>query len=289
MKKVLFTGVCTALVTPFLDNKVNYPLMEQLLKRQVDAGVEAVVLAGTTGESPTLSDTEKIELFRRAKSYVGSACKIIVGTGTNATEHTIELSKSAEEAGADGLLLVAPYYNKGNSDSLYAHFTSIACNVSIPVILYNVPSRTGLDLSVDLYNRLSSIPNIIGVKEAATDITKIARIRNRCPVDFHIWTGNDDMIVPAISLGAQGVISVVSNVCPAETIAMATAALTGDFQTAAMIQCQLMPLIEMLFSEVNPIPVKYAMKCIGYDCGNCRLPLGLPSEKVQRQLNTVLV
>ena len=284
MHKPLFTGACTALVTPFLDGKVNYPMMEQLLRRQVEAGITAVVIAGTTGESPTLSDDEKIELFHRCKSYVGNTCKIIAGTGTNSTEHAVSLSVAAEEAGVDGLLVVSPYYNKSTPDGLFAHYLSIAHAVSLPVILYNVPSRTGVDIPVSVYQRLSRIPNIVGVKEANSDITKIARIRLICGDDFHIWSGNDDQIVPVISLGGSGVISVLSNVFPEKTNAMCTAALAGDFETASALQLQLLPLIELLFCEVNPIPVKEAMKCIGFDCGGCRLPLSKLTKEHQKQL-----
>lgn len=273
MKQPLFTGVCTALVTPFLDGRVNYPLMEQLLKRQMDSGISAVVLAGTTGESATLTDEEKLELFRRAKAYTGDRCTIIAGTGSNATSHAVALSREAEEAGADALLVVSPYYNKATPDGLVAHYMSIAHAVSIPVILYNVPSRTGVDIPVSVYKRLSIVENIIGVKEASTDITKISRIRNACPPDFYIWSGNDDQAVPVMSMGGMGVISVLSNVLPIQTHAMAQAALDGDFHTASALQCDMLPLIELLFCEVNPVPVKEALGLIGWDCGGCRLPL----------------
>lgn len=273
MKKPLFTGACTALVTPFLDGCVNYPMVEQLLRRQMDAGIRAVVIAGTTGESPTLSDEEKLELFRRCKAYAGDDCVIIAGTGSNSTAHTISLSKAAQQVGVDALLVVSPYYNKATPEGLFAHYMRVAHAVEIPVILYNVPGRTGVDIPVSVYKRLAPIPNIAGVKEASTDITKIAKIRRACGEGFSIWSGNDDQIVPVMSLGGQGVISVLSNICPVETKAMAEAALAGDFDTAAALQCDLLSLIELLFCEVNPIPVKAAMKHIGYDCGDCRLPL----------------
>lgn len=285
MKNPIFTGVCTALVTPFIDDKVNYPLVEQLLRYQIEAGVTAVVLSGTTGESPTLTDEEKFELFKRSKEFVGNSCTIIAGTGTNSTQRSINLSVSAEEAGADALLIVSPYYNKGNPEGLFSHYMSIAHAVSIPIILYNVPSRTGVDIPVSVYQRLSALPNIIGVKEASTDITKIAKIRAACGEDFYIWSGNDDQIVPVMSLGGKGVISVLSNVCPRETVALSQAALAGDFDTAAALQCELMPLINLLFSEVNPIPVKYAMRYAGFDCGRCRLPLGQLSADNKRRLD----
>lgn len=279
MKKPLFTGVCTAMVTPFLDGKVNYPMAKILLKRQMDAGVKAVVLAGTTGEAPTLSDEEKTELIRQCKEYASNNCKIIAGTGSNSTAHAIELSIAAEEAGADALLVVSPYYNKATPDGLFAHYLSIAHSVSIPVILYNVPSRTGVDIPVSVYQRLSRVPNIAGVKEASTDVSKIAKIKNACPVDFSVWSGNDDLTVPIMSMGGEGVISVASNVCPEQMVAMTQSAINGDFETAATMQSALQPLIDLMFCEVNPIPVKAAMECIGYDCGGCRLPLCSPSKE----------
>ena len=284
MTKPIFTGACTALVTPFLDGKVNYPMAEQLLRRQIDSGISAVVISGTTGESPTLSNEEKIELFRRCKAYVGDACAIIAGTGTNSTEHAVDLSVAAEAVGADGLLVVSPYYNKATPDGLISHYITIAHSVSLPVIVYNVPTRTGVDIPVSVYQRLSRVPNIVGVKEASSDITKILRIRQACGADFTIWSGNDDQIVPAMACGAKGVISVLSNVCPVETQSMCAAALSGDYTTAGKLQRELLPLIDLLFCEVNPIPVKAAMKCIGYDCGGYRLPLCQPTKEHQQQI-----
>ena len=287
MKKSVFTGACTALVTPFLDGKVNYPMLERLLRRQIDAGIKAVVICGTTGESATLTDIEKLEMFRRAKAFVGKDCTIIAGTGSNSTEHAVYLSKAAEDMGADGLLVVSPYYNKATPDGLIAHYSSIAATVDLPVILYNVPSRTGVDIPVSVYQALSLIPNIAGIKEASSDIVKIASIRAAAP-ETPIWSGNDDQIVPVMALGGQGVISVLSNVAPVETQAMAKAALDGDFDTAADLQIRLLPLIRALFSEVNPIPVKAAMRYIGYDCGECRLPLTALSQEHEKQLKRLL-
>ena len=289
MNECLFTGAATALVTPFLDGTVNYPLFEQLLRRQVDAGIEAVVVAGTTGESPTLSDDEKLELFSRAKEYAGNSCKIIAGTGSNSTIHTITLSMAAEKCGVDGLLVVTPYYNKSTPEGLFAHFASVAHSVSIPVILYNVPGRTGVDMSVEIYRRLSRIPNIIGTKEASTDVSKVTKILRACGPDFAVWSGNDDLITPVMALGGKGVISVLSNVLPIQTQAMAKAALDGDFDTASSLQIELQPLIELLFCEVNPIPVKEAMHILGYDCGPCRLPLTSLSPENRKKLECELL
>ena len=288
MKHVLFTGACTALVTPFLNGEVNYPMMEQLLKRQIDAGIRAVVICGTTGESPTLSDSEKMELFRRAKKYAADRCLIIAGTGSNNTEHAVALSKAAEEAGADALLVVSPYYNKATPEGLVTHYSAVAASVHIPVILYNVPSRTGVDIPVNVYQCLSQTPNIAGVKEASTDISKIAKIRAACPEHFAVWSGNDDQAAAVISLGGSGVISVLSNLLPVETQALVQAALDGDFDTAADLQIKLLPITETLFSEVNPIPIKAAMKLAGYDCGDCRLPLTSASQATIKKLKSFL-
>ena len=281
-----FSGVCTALVTPFLGESINYPMVEVLLRRQIDAGVQSVVLAGTTGESPALSDSEKLELFRRAKAYVGNDCKIIAGTGSNNTAHTIRLSKLAQDVGVDGLLVVSPYYNKGTVESLEKHYRSISQSVSIPIIVYNVPSRTGQDLPVDLYKRLAMLSNIVGVKEASSDMTKITKIRCSCGSRLAIWSGNDDLTVPVVSLGGQGVISVTSNIVPEEVVRMTKAALDGDFDTASELQIRLQALNELMFCEVNPIPVKAAMRYIGYDCGSCRLPLGDASAETIKKLSS---
>ena len=288
MNQPLFTGACTALVTPFLNHEINYPMLEQLLRRQLDAGIEAIVICGTTGESPALSDEEKLELFRRAKKYVGTTCRIIAGTGSNCTKRAAELSKKAEQTGVDGLLVVSPYYNKTNPDGLYRHYEAIAAATQLPVIVYNVPSRTGMDISPESCSALSRISNIVGIKEASADITKFTKILRLCGERMTVWSGNDDMTVAAAALGAKGVISVLSNVCPVLTQAMTRAALDGDFDTAAALQIQLQPLVEALFSDVNPIPVKAAMAIIGYDCGDCRLPLGKLSEEKRSRLKQLL-
>lgn len=288
MKKTLFTGVCTAIVTPFLNNEVNYPMLEQLLRRQMEAGVHAAVICGTTGESATLSDAEKLELFQRAKAYVGNEMCIIAGTGSNSTDHAVYLSKEAEKCGVDGLLVVSPYYNKATPEGLIAHYLSVAHAVKLPIIVYNVPSRTGVDIPVSVYKSLSRIPNIAGVKEASTSIVKIAQIIAACGKDMPVWSGNDDMIVPVISLGGQGVISVLSNCVPVETRMMVQAALDGDFDTAGAMQCSLLELTELLFCEVNPIPVKAAMKLLGFDCGGCRLPLTQITPENHKKLQAYL-
>lgn len=285
MKEPLFTGVCTALVTPFLDGKINYPMLNILLSRQIEAGVEAVVLAGTTGESATLSDEEKLELFRRGKEFVGNKMHIYAGTGSNDTKHAVELSVLAQQAGVDGLLIVSPYYNKATPDGLIAHYTAIAQAVSIPIIVYNVPSRTGVDIPVSVYAHLAKIPNIAGVKEASTDIGKILRIRAECPETFTLWSGNDNLTVPILSLGGKGVISVISNLFPEQMNLMTFAALDGDFDTAAALQCRMLPWTDFLSCEVNPIPIKAAMARFGFDCGPGRLPLTPLSSAHQAKLD----
>lgn len=273
MKKPLFTGVATALVTPFENHNLNLSMLEKLLLRQYNAGINTIVLGGTTGESPTLTDDEKETLFRISKKVVGSKQILIGGTGSNCTSHAIDLSVMAQEVGMDGLLVVTPYYNKATAKGLIKHFAAIADAVSIPVILYNVPSRTGVNIPIPVYRELSGHPNIIGVKEASGNMEIVLKIKSVCPPDFYIWSGNDDLTVPIMAMGGKGVISVASNVVPDKMQEMTDAALRGVFSTAAKHQMNLLPLIWSLFSEVNPIPVKEAMRIIGFDCGNCRLPL----------------
>ena len=287
MKNPIFTGACTALVTPFLGNQVNYPLLERLIRRQCDAGIRAIVICGTTGESPTLSDREKLELFTKARQYARGEALIIAGTGSNCTEHAIDLSRAAEDCGADALLVVSPYYNKATPEGLLEHYAAIALSTKLPLIVYNVPSRTGVDIPVNVYRQLSQIPNIAGVKEASGDINKISKIKSACP-DFAVWSGNDDQIVPVMALGGSGVLSVLSNVLPVQTQALCHAALDGDFDTAADLQLKLLPVIEALFCEVNPIPVKAAMKIMGFDCGICRMPLTPIKEENYKKLEKVL-
>lgn len=288
MNKPLFTGVCTALVTPFLDGRVNYPMMEQLLRRQLEAGIRAVVVCGTTGEAPTLSDNEKLELIRRCKEYAGDRCLILAGTGTNATDRTLELSLAAQEEGADALLVVTPYYNKPTQDGLVAHYMTLAHSLRIPVIIYNVPSRTGVDISVESCRILSRVEGILGIKEASRDMGKIAALLAACPREFALWSGNDDLTAPILSLGGAGVISVVSNLLPLQTRALAEAALAGDFDTAASLQLTLDPLIRALFAEGNPLGIKEAMKCMGFDCGPCRPPLSALSPQSRARLEQLL-
>lgn len=288
MKKPLFCGLCTALVTPFVDGQVNYPMVDVLIRRQCDAGVQAIVLSGTTGESPTLSDEEKLELFRRGVKAAEGKCKIIAGTGSNSTKHAVELSKAARECGVDGLLVVTPYYNKTTPAGLVAHYRAICDAVDLPVIAYTVPSRTGMDISMEAYRQLAKIPNLAGVKEASGSISKVLRILAECGNDLPLYSGNDDQAVATTALGGKGLISVMSNVMPLQTNAMVTAALNGDYDLAALLQRKLLPLFDLMFCQVNPIPVKAAMKYVGYDAGRCRMPLDSLSEENERKLAAYL-
>ena len=288
MTKPLFSGVCTALVTPFLNGTVNYPLLEKLLQRQLDSGISAVVLCGTTGEASTLSDEEKLTIIRKAKEFAGNSMLIIAGTGSNDTYHASTLSADAQEAGADAVLVVTPYYNKANSDGLYTHFRTVATAVDIPVILYNVPTRTGVDLPVEVCRALSRIPNIAGIKEASQSISKILRIIASCPEEFAVWSGNDDMTLPVTALGGQGVVSVASNIAPKMMVAMTQACLSCRRGEALSLQKKMLPLMEALFCDISPMPVKECMRMLGFDCGGCRLPLTQISPEASIKLCAAL-
>jgi 4-hydroxy-tetrahydrodipicolinate synthase len=280
----LFTGVCTALVTPFHRGEVNYPMLQQLLKQQLEAGIRAVVICGTTGEAPTLSDREKLELFRKAKEYVGDRCLILAGTGSNDTRHAMALSRAAEQAGADGLLLVSPYYNKATPEGLTAHYRAIAGAVEIPCIVYNVPSRTGLDIPVSVYRELAKIPNIAGIKDAGGNMSKtmetLRLIRNKCD----LYSGEDALNFPILAVGGVGVISVLSNLVPAEVKKLCSLVLEGKFAEAATLNDKLLPLANACFVEVNPIPAKEAMNLLGYACGTPRAPLSVMEEGNREKL-----
>ena len=285
MKQLLFSGLCTALVTPFVDGKLNLPMVDVLIRRQIDAGVEAIVLAGTTGESPTLTADEKLALFRRGVEAAGGKCKILAGTGSNSTQQAISMSKMAQDCGVDGLLVVTPYYNKATPSGLIRHYEAIASQVELPMILYNVPGRTGVDIPVAVCKELSHHPKIAGIKEASTDIVKALRIVAECGNRLPLYAGNDDQTVAVMAIGGKGVISVASNVLPLEMNAMVTAAKNGEFDLAALMQRKLLPLTDLMFCQVNPIPVKAAMKRIGYDVGGCRLPLDQLNEENERKMD----
>lgn len=273
MKKPVFTGTCTALVTPFSNDGVDFEALFRLLDLQLAAGVEAVVLCGTTGEASTMSAEEQIEVIRRGCAYVRGRMAVIAGTGSNATAHAVEISQAAEQAGADAVLVVTPYYNKASPSGLIRHYTAVADAISIPVIVYHVPSRTGVTMGLSVYEALSRHPNINGVKEAGSDLGLVSRTIGKLGGDFYVWSGNDDQNVPILSLGGKGVISVLSNVCPKPVHDMVTACLRGNFSAGAALQNRFMPLIDALFCEVNPIPVKTALNLLGWNVGPLRLPL----------------
>lgn len=280
MKHTIFTGAAVALVTPFhADGSVNYEELARLIDWQIENGTDALVIAGTTGESSTLSEQEHSEVIRFAVEHTAHRVPVIAGTGSNATATAIMLSKEAEEAGADALLLVTPYYNKTTQEGLYQHYKAIAEAVRLPIILYNVPSRTGMTIDVATAARLAEIDNIAAMKDAVGNITYTANLIEACGDKLDVYSGNDDQIVPMMSLGAKGVISVLSNVLPQQTHDLCAAALNGDFKTASALQLKYLKLVHALFIETNPIPVKEAVNRMGFAAGPCRMPLYQMSEK----------
>lgn len=284
MKASVFHGGCTALVTPFREGYINYCAYDKLLTRQISAGIQAVVVGGTTGESPTLSDLEKTELFRHTARFVNGQCAVIAGVGGNCTKSAAAIAETVSDTGVDALLSVTPYYNKCTQDGLRRHYEIIAGSTSLPVILYNVPSRTAVNISPETCKELSAIPNIIGIKEADTDVAKVSRIRNLCDSDFHIYCGNDDRIVPFYAAGAEGAISVLGNVFPERLKELTDLCELGAYSHAGELQAAYLPLIDALFCEPNPMPVKCAMNLLGMDVGNCRLPLSSLSEVNEARL-----
>ena len=273
MKKVVFKGCATALVTPFTNDGINFEELRKLIEFQILEGIDGLVICGTTGESSTMSLAEKKSVIDFSVKVANGRVPIITGTGGNNTADAVAMSKYAESVGADGLLLVTPYYNKTTQKGLIAHFSKIAESVNIPIILYNVPSRTGLNIEPEICLELSKIPNIVAIKEASGNISQVAKIANLCNDELTIYSGNDDQIMPVLSLGGLGVISVLSNIYPKFVHEMVMDYLTGNWQKATASQIYSLPLINALFSEVNPIPIKYALNKIGFDCGVPRLPL----------------
>lgn len=285
MKPVIFTGAAVALVTPFkADGSVNYEELARLIDFQIENGTDALVIAGTTGESSTLSEQEHMEVIEFAVKHTNHRVPVIAGTGSNATATAVMLSQEAEKAGADALLLVTPYYNKTSQRGLYVHYKTIAESTKLPIILYNVPSRTGLNIDVDTAAKLAEIDNIVAMKDAVGNITYTANLIERCGDKLTVYSGNDDQIVPMMSLGAKGVISVLSNIAPKETHDMCAAALAGDYKTAAALQLKYLKLIHALFIETNPIPVKEAVNQMGFAAGECRLPLYEMAENTKAVL-----
>lgn len=288
MKNTVFIGCGTAIATPFTESAINYIEFGKLIEDQIKNEIDAIIVCGTTGESSTMSEDEKKNVIKYAINKIDKRTKVIIGTGSNNTKTAVEISKYAEQEGADALLIVTPYYNKTTQSGLIAHYKKIAENVNIPIIVYNVPSRTGVNILPETCLELSKINNIVGIKEASGNISQIAKISSLCGDNFDIYSGNDDQIVPILSLGGKGVISVLSNIMPKYTHDMVYKYLNGEVKEATKMQLEVLELIEILFSETNPIPIKYALNLMGYDYGIPRLPLVELSKKNKERLVKVL-
>lgn len=284
-----FGHVITAMATPFdRDGRLDLPRAAELARRLVDHGSDGLVVAGTTGESPTLSDEEKVELFRTVKQAVGTRSRVIAGTGTYDTAHSIHLSREAERAGADGLLLVNPYYNRPSQDGLYAHFRKVAESTSLPVILYNIPGRTGVNCLPETVARLADVPNIVAIKEATGSLDQASEVRKRTPPEFLIYSGDDSLTLPMLAVGGTGIVSVASHLVGSEIGEMIRAFLAGDRHTALRIHLRLWPLFKVLFITTNPVPLKAALRLAGFGAGAPRLPLVEATPKEQEQIRAVL-
>lgn len=273
MKKIIFKGSGTAIITPFTDNGVNYKELAKMLEYQINEGTDSIIVCGTTGEASTMSDEEKKKTIKLVVDTVNKRIPVIAGTGSNDTKKVIEMTKYAESVGVDAALIVTPYYNKTTQEGLIKHYEKIAESVNIPIILYNVPGRTGINILPKTCYELSKISNITAIKEASGDISKVAEIANLCRDNLWIYSGNDDQILPILSLGGIGVISVLSNIIPSDVHKMVTSFLEGNFKEARKLQLDTLNLIKTLFSEVNPIPVKAACNILGFDAGIPRMPL----------------
>ena len=285
----LFTGSGVALITPFDENgEVNYSRLREILEFHVINHTDAIIVTGTTGEGSTLNDEEKISVIEFTVNIINNRIPVIAGTGSNDTRHAAEFSKRVERLGVDGLLVVTPYYNKGNENGIYEHYKTLAEGVKIPVILYNVPSRTGVNLSIPLLKRLAQIENITALKEASGDISYVAEVAREVP-ELDIYSGNDDMVVPVLSLGGKGVISVSANIIPDISHDITVSFLKGDVKKARELQLKYNDLVNALFLETNPVPIKEAMNFLGYEVGNCRLPLGVMEEANRRKLTDILI
>lgn len=280
----IFRGSGVALITPFTnDDRVDFEKLGKLLDYHLENSTDAIIINGTTGESATLTDEEKVEIIKFTVDRVNKRVPVIAGTGSNNTKHAIEMSKKADELGVDGLLVVTPYYNKGNENGIYEHYRLIAEAVNCPIILYTVPSRTGVNLSINLLKRLSQIDNIVAIKEASGNISYAGEIAREVP-ELDIYSGNDDMTIPLMSLGAIGVISVSANIIPKIVHNMCMEFLEWDIERARTLQLEYNSLVDSLFIEVNPVPIKEAMNYLGYEVGKCRLPLGEMMEENREKL-----
>ena len=274
MKKTIFTGMATALVTPMTaDGSIDYEAFGRFIEFQIENGINALVVMGTTGENATIEYPEQKEIIRFVVEKAAGRVPVIAGTGTNNTEHVLSNTKAACEVGADAILVVTPYYNKATQNGLIAHFTAVADTSTVPVILYNVPGRTGCNLLPKTVAKLAEHENIVAIKEATGNMAQMVELRARCGDKLDIYSGEDALTVPMMAMGSKGTISVLSNVVPAESVAMTDACKQGDFETAAAWQCKLLPLINALFSEVNPIPAKAAAAAMGFGTDFLRLPL----------------
>lgn len=285
MKDIIFKGVGTAIATPFDEyNNINYEELKKLLEIQINNGVNAIIACGTTGEGSTLTKDEKIEVIKYCVDEVKGRIPVIAGVGSNNTIEVINNIKFAEKTGVDGFLIVTPYYNKTTQEGLIRHYTLIASETRLPIILYNVPGRTGVDISPETYLELSKIKNIVATKEASGNLSKIAKIKSLCGDSLNIYSGNDDQILPVLSLGGIGVISVLSNIMPQYTSNMINYYFNNEIEKATKMQIDAIPLINSLFEEVNPIPVKAAMRIAGFDFGEPRLPLVDCSDKLKNKI-----
>lgn len=288
MKETIFQGCGTAIATPFTEEGVNFDEFKRLIEFQIENEVDAIIVCGTTGESSTMSQEEKKETIKFAIDVVAKRTKVIIGTGSNNTKDSVQMSQFAEEAGADGLLVVTPYYNKTTQKGLIAHYTEIAKAVTLPIIMYSVPSRTGVNILPETCLKLSKIENIVAIKEASGNISQVAKIANLCGENLDIYSGNDDQIIPILSLGGKGVISVLSNIMPKYTHDMTMKYFKGEIKEATKMQLDVIDLIDSLFAEVNPIPVKYALNAMGYDFGKPRLPLIELSDANKKVIEEVM-
>ncbi len=288
MKDLIFKGAGIAIITPFTEDGINFDELGRIIDDQIAHGTDAIVITGTTGESATMSDEEHRAAIKFAVDHVKGRIPVIAGTGSNETRYAIELSQYAESVGADALLIVTPYYNKATQKGLVAHYKAIAESVKLPIILYDVPSRTGLGIALESYIELAKVPNIVAVKEANGDLSKILRLRAACGDELAIYSGNDDQILPILSLGGVGVISVLSNVAPQATHDMCQAFFDGNTKEAERLQVEYTDLIDALFCEVNPIPAKTAMGLLGYKVGPLRMPLSEMEEAHKAKLVAAL-
>lgn len=289
MKKPLFTGAGVAIITPFTSTgEVDYEVFKQIIDHQIANGTDAIIIAGTTGESATMTLAEHAKVVDFGCSYVAGRVPLIAGAGSNDTAAAIELTREAAKSGADGVLSVTPYYNKTSQRGLIAHFSAIADCSDCPIILYNVPSRTGISFTAETYHALSKHPNINGSKEASGNFSLLAEAMQLCGDDLYFWSGNDDQILPLMAMGGKGVISVLSNVAPAETHRLTQLCLEGNYEEARKLQLDYLPLMNILFCEVNPIPVKKAMEQLGWKVGGLRLPLVEVTEEHAARIQSEL-